>query len=90
MSKINNELKNKYKTIIEPQYSINFDGSEVTFEYLVRGYGAKNGMLVDSSWGKISPYSELLVTMGYGFSCLDLNDLESFEQVLKDWGKFNT
>jgi hypothetical protein len=79
----------KYEAIIEPNFSINIDGTIVVFEYLVLGFGAKNGMLVDSRWENISPYSEKLLALGYGYSCfkLDIKDLVNFEEVLEDWGK---
>ena len=83
------KLIERYGDIIESPFSIEINGKVVVFDSLVKGYGAAKGMIVDSSWDKISPYTDVLFELGYGYSCFELedSDVEGFEEVLSEWGK---
>lgn len=59
-------------------------------EFLVRHFGAKNGMLVFTDYRLVRPYDEELVNLGYGYSVMDRDNesyvREDFIDVLSDWG----
>jgi len=84
-----NILQEKYKLEVESPFILIIKGMEISFDCLIKGYGAKNGMVVDSEWKKIEPVSNDLVALGYGFSCFQINDssIDGFEEVLNDWGR---
>lgn len=53
---------------------------------------AIKGMIVDSDWKKIEPFSKILVNLGYGYSCFELNasSVDDFNTVLDDWGRISS
>ncbi|MAY40326.1 hypothetical protein, partial [Spongiibacter sp.] len=59
---------------------------------LIKGYGAKNGMVVDSNSKLIMKYREDLERSGYGYSCFNIQGScglaqEFIDEVLiGDWG----
>lgn len=91
------ELKKRYNLVIDSPFTIQIGGETFEFEYRIHGYGARHGMIIDKDWSKIEPVAEKLGWRGFGFSCFDLNverrvdgDVDSFQEVLDDWGKTNT
>lgn len=67
-------------------------GHEIKALFLVKYFGAPNGMLVFGCYEDVSPYIDEVVKAGYGFSVLD-EPLENEEydkdeciEVLADWG----
>lgn len=54
---------------------------------LVKNFGPKNGMVVDSAWNVLEPYSDALLKAGYGYSCFELGEYErsGMIDVLRDW-----
>ncbi|WP_284297351.1 hypothetical protein [Thalassotalea loyana] len=74
---------------IESPFILVVDGNTVVFDALIKGYGAKNGMVIDSDGSKLTNLNSELSALGYGFSCLNLNasDIaDDFYEVLDDWG----
>lgn len=83
------QLTEKYSLEIESPFSIKINQQEYAFDCLVKGYGCKNGMIVDKAFSKISHIQGELCNMGYGFSCFDIksSQIDGFDEVLNDWGK---
>lgn len=91
MNSVLTDLREKYSLDINSPFRLNVEGQIIKFDYLVKNYGARNGMVVDSDWNKIKLVADLLVEMGYGYSCLeiDASSVDGFDEVLNDWGKNN-
>ncbi len=96
MSTAIKQLSTKYKLNFESPFSIQINGKEHIFQYLLKGYGAKLGMVLDEDWKKIEPVANELIELGFGFSCIDIDLLkiyddtnDSFQEVLDDWGKID-
>ena len=91
MNVLLNNLRNKYDLDIESPFSIIANGKSIQFDCLIKGYGAKNGMIVNSEWGKLGPVAEFLNELGYGYSCFNIEtaSIERFSEVLADWGKIS-
>ncbi len=83
------QLREIYGLDIEAPFSLQIEGEIHTFQCLLRGYGAKNGMVIDDKWANIEPVANSLIEMGYGFSCIDINEdsIDGFQEVLDDWGR---
>lgn len=63
-----------------------------TFTCLIRGYGATQGMLIDSDGHKFATYGTEIASLGYGYSCFNIETegsaQEFIDEVLNgDWGK---
>lgn len=83
-------LQKKYNLDIEAPFILDVEGELHTFQCLIKGYGANNGMVVDKDWSKIEIVAAKLVALGYGYSCFDIEEGspgEGFQEVLEDWGK---
>ena len=91
-----NALRRRYDLEIDAPFVLEIDCVTHHFQYRIRGYGATNGMIVDRNFDKIEPVREMLVDMGYGYSCFDLSGnensnhiqekLDGWQEVLDDWG----
>lgn len=63
-------------------------------EFLVKNFGARNGMLIVTDYALIKPHLEKLESLGYGFSVFDeprdpageVYDRDIFIHILSDWG----
>jgi hypothetical protein len=70
------------------------DKTKVCANFLVKNFGAKNGMLIFTDYAIVRPYHNELSSLGYGFSVLDeprnaANEIyvcEDFIEMLSDWG----
>lgn len=66
------------------------NGTTLEAAFLVRHFGAKNGMLVFTDYRNVGPYDQEIVNLGYGYSVIDGDDgsyaREDFIDVLCDWG----
>ena len=82
-------LRNKYRLDVIAPFSVCIGDRLHEFQCLVKGYGAKQGMIIDSDWAKLASVSEKLIELGYGFSCFEIenSDLQTFQDILDDWGK---
>ena len=81
-------LRKEYNLDIIAPFKIDIEGTTHQFDCLIKGYGATNGMVIDHDYSKLSPVSDKLVSLNYGFSCFNINDETSgFNEVLNDWGK---
>lgn len=63
-----------------------------TFTCLIRGYGAVQGMLIDSDGDKFATYGTEIVSLGYGYSCFNIDTEDSIQEFIDevlngDWGK---
>ena len=59
-------------------------------DLIIKGYGAEKGMIIDKNWDKIKAVKDELLNMGFGFSCLEIDEsspVEGFRELLDDWGK---
>jgi len=82
------QLSKSYNLEIVAPFTIEIEGNSYSFDCLIKGYGAKNGMVVDENYSKISPVKDKLLSLNYGFSCLNIYEaLPDFQEVLDDWGK---
>ena len=81
-------LRKQYGLDVESPFTLAVNGKEFVFDCLVRGYGSRNGMIIDRYHSRIRPVAYQLVGMGYGYSCFDLRDgVENMNAALDDWGK---
>lgn len=85
------KLCETYRLQIKAPFHLKVGDNSYKFQCLIENYGAKKGMIVDKEWGKIAPIANELITLGYGYSCFDIEKagIESFQNVLNDWGKPN-
>ena len=85
------KLRVRYHLDIRAPFFIRVGEEAYEFQCLIRGYGTRNGMIVDSKWSKIAPVETELVEMGFGYSCFDLEntDTDMFHEILDDWSKVN-
>lgn len=67
-------------------------GKEVVATALIRGFGARNGMLVVEDYQQVEELLEAIRMAGFGFSVLRGRregaalDVDGFINVLRDWG----
>jgi len=85
------QLKSAFNLEIISPFQIEISGKTIEFEFLLKDYGAAKGMVIDSNWEKIEPVSDILIELGYGYSCFEITkfSIEDFGTVLDDWGKTN-
>ena len=80
-------LRAEHSLRLVSPFKITIDGKRYSFDCLLQGYGAKNGMVIDRTWSKIRPVSERLFELGYGYSCFDIRMVvDGMEDALEDWG----
>lgn len=62
--------------------------------FLIKNFGARNGMLIFKDYSEVKPYLHEIQRRGYGFSILDEPsehekiDINDYICVLEDWGWF--
>jgi len=67
-------------------------GHDLKALFLVKHFGAPNGMLIFGNYEEVSPYIDEVVSAGYGFSVLDEPlereeyDKGEYIEILLDWG----
>ena len=85
------KLRNVFQLDIESPFKLRIDDNDCVFQCLIKGYGAKLGMVVDTDWNKLAPIANKLTELGYGYSCMDIfnADMNGMEDVLNDWGVSN-
>jgi hypothetical protein len=78
---------------VQVPYVVRFsDGRSVEVEVLLRGFGAREGMLVLSDYTTIEEKKDEIIAAGYGYSCYgpvpesEITCLEGFDDMLSDWG----
>jgi hypothetical protein len=78
---------------IEVPFSLLLDSDhEVKALFLVKQFGAPNGMLILSKNEDKQPYSDEIISAGYGYSVLseplknEEFDSDDFIELLEDWG----
>ncbi|NVJ68573.1 MAG: hypothetical protein HWE16_18940 [Gammaproteobacteria bacterium] len=82
------KLAVKYKLSIISPFTFETNGKKYRFDALIKGYGAKNGMVVDRQYQRLEVVVDELMNQGYGFSCFDIFESdEGFDNVLNDWGR---
>ena len=65
-------------------------GARIEVEFLLKDFGALNGMLIVTDFSRIAPYSKEILEAGYGFSTLsEPHEIEpynrdDFIEVLRD------
>jgi len=92
MDSIFKQLQDEYQLDIESPFTIKVGNKTHQLQCLIKGYGAKNGMVIDKDWNKIEIIKNELEKNNYGYSCFELkdtNDIKGFQEVLNDWGKSN-
>ena len=85
------KMRSLFQLDVESPFELRIDGNDCVFQCLIKGYGAKLGMVVDSDWSKLAPVADKLTELGYGYSCMDIldPDMNGMEDVLNDWGISN-
>ena len=84
------ELRRHYELDVEAPFTLIVGSDSHRFQCLIKGYGARLGMIIDKDWDKIEPVASKLVELGYGYSCFDIEKScsgEDFQEILDDWGK---
>jgi hypothetical protein len=78
---------------VETPFIVKLAEREVTVPVLLRDFGGSHGMLLVTDFSLISPYTDELVNLGYGFSCLSEptgvdhpEDDQALMEMLSDWG----
>src|SRR5690242_8116452 len=70
--------------------SIQLDGGiEIAAAALVKGFGARNGMIADPDWsGTLQPVANSLRAAGYGYSAVEIDGCseQGIIEMLRDWG----
>jgi hypothetical protein len=85
-------LRKQYKLGIESPFTLSLRGDSVTFDALIKGFGAKNGMIISKNGQLLQCYRDEISSFGYGYSCFNIFgdiELESFNELLEDWGKID-
>ncbi|PJZ59075.1 hypothetical protein [Leptospira barantonii] len=68
------------------------NGEKINVEFIVKNFGAPNGMLIVSDYSSIQPFTEKILNAGYGYSTLDEPldkeecSKENMKEILNDWG----
>jgi hypothetical protein len=68
------------------------NNTKIRAEFLVKNFGARNGMLIVKDYETVAPYLKPIADLGYGFSVLEepsgnsVYDREVFVELLSDWG----
>ena len=72
---------------------VELDGEALTAPVLLRGFGARRGMLLATDWAVFREQHQALADAGYGFSTLSEPPEEphpgadeAFVEMLADWG----
>jgi hypothetical protein len=69
------------------------NGTQLAADVLLEGYGAPRGMLIFSKYKTVKDHTDTVVSMGYGYSCMQqpsqqqMESLEPIQSALLDWGK---
>ena len=82
-------LRKNFNLEIESPFTLIVGGKSFSFNALIKGYGAPNGMIIDSDGSKLIRFRSEFSALNYGFSCLNLNAFDvtdGFDEVLEDWG----
>ncbi|ETJ48205.1 hypothetical protein [Pseudoalteromonas agarivorans] len=85
-------LRKQYKLDIESPFTLSLRGDSVTFDALIKGFGAPNGMIISKSGQLLQSYRDEISSLGYGYSSFNIFGnigLESFNELLEDWGKID-
>ncbi len=67
------------------------NGSRVTAEVLLDGYGAPRGMLIFSNYRHVKDHKNAITEAGYGYTCMPqpspqkITSMETIDQALRDW-----
>jgi hypothetical protein len=67
------------------------DGTKVTAEVLLEGFGAPHGMLIFSDYGRIREHTDAIIAAGFGYTCMsqpsetEVFSLEGIDACLEDW-----
>ena len=85
-------LRKQYELDIESPITLSLRGDSVTFDALIKGFGAKNGMIISENGQLLQSYRNEISSSGYGYSSFNILgniELESFNELLDDWGKID-
>ena len=83
-------LRKNYNLNIESPFTVKIGNRSIYFDALIKGYGAKNGMIIDDDGSKFTKYSDSITKLDYGYSCFNIHSEsvgDEFDDVLDDWGK---
>jgi len=85
-------ISEKLDVKIKTPYAIQLkDGLKIEADVLLENFGAKEGMLLFSSYGAFKQYAENITELGYGYSTMSEPEdgasfvIEDIIDVLKDW-----
>jgi hypothetical protein len=84
----------KKRGLVDVPFTLRFaDGGQIVAQVRLRGYGAPNGMLLDSDDRLFSGRHARILALGYGYSCLSqpaedqIGSEEGLTDMLEDWGR---
>ena len=67
------------------------DGTKLTAEVLLEGFGAPHGMFIVSDYRHIREYTDAIIAAGFGYTCMsqpsdaEISSLEGIDACLEDW-----
>ena len=67
------------------------DGTKLSAEVLLEGYGAPQGMFIVSDYSHIEEHPAAIIAAGFGYTCMsqpsetEISSLESVNSCLEDW-----
>ena len=87
-------MATKHNLQVDVPFTLRFaDGTKITAEVRLRGYGAPNGMILVSEYSLIEKRTDEIVQMRYGYSCFsqpsedEIDSDEGLSDILDDWEK---
>ncbi len=88
-----NDIATKWGLTVETPFVVVVAGERITVPVLLRDFGASRGMLLVTDYDLISAYTNDLIDLGFGFSCLSEptgvrhpEDDQALMEMLVDWG----
>jgi len=88
------EIADKWHLTVEIPFIVEVSKGEIVVPVLLRDFGARNGMLLVTTYDLIVSHTDELVNQGYGYSCLSEptgrtahpDDDDALMEMLADWG----
>jgi hypothetical protein len=67
------------------------DGTKLTAEVLLEGFGAPNGMFIVSDYRRFRDHTDAIIDAGFGYTCMsqpspaEILSLAGIDACLEDW-----
>src|SRR5687768_11439504 len=72
------------------------DGTKLTAEVLLEGFGADKGMFIVSDYRRIRDHTRAIIAAGFGYTCMsqpspaEISSLAGIDACLDDWRDHET